>query len=153
MITSFKYPAKGDRGNVTLHWHHTSSSPQILKNRNLSLNGANNVFVGTEGILICGFGNRKLYPEEKFTSLNEPERWIPDSPGFHREWITACKGGKAATCNFDYTGPLTETVLLGNVAYRAGGGFEWDSKNLKATGNNTAQQYIREAVRKGWEIS
>jgi hypothetical protein len=153
MITSFQYPAKGDRGGVTLHWYHTRGGPKILKDRNLSLKGANNVFVGTEGILVCGFGTHKLYPEEKFSHLSAPEQSIPDSPGFHKEWIAACKGGKTATCNFDYSGPLTETVLLGNVAYQAGGGFQWDSKNLKAIGNDTAQQYIREAVRKGWEIS
>ena len=153
MITSFQYPAKGDRGGVTLHWYHTRGGPKILKDRNLSLKGANNVFVGTEGILVCGFGTHKLYPEEKFSNLSAPEQSIPDSPGFHKEWIAACKGGKTATCNFDYSGPLTETVLLGNVAYQAGGGFRWDSKNLKAIGNDTAQRYIREAVRKGWEIS
>ena len=152
MTTSFKYPAKGNRGDVTLHWYHTGSGPQVLKEKNLSLKGANNVFVGTEGILVCGFGSRKLYPEEKFSNFSAPEQSIPDSPGFHKEWITACKGGKTATCNFDYSGPLTETVLLGNVAYRAGVGLQWESKNLKAIVNAADQQYIMEEVTKGWEI-
>ncbi|MCE9547032.1 MAG: gfo/Idh/MocA family oxidoreductase, partial [Planctomycetia bacterium] len=79
-----------------------------------------------------------------------PEKTVPDSPGFYKEWISACRGGQPATCNFDYAGPLAEAVLLGNVAYRAGG-FDWDAKELKTVGNDKAQALIREAFRKGWE--
>jgi hypothetical protein len=65
----------------------------------------------------------------------------------------AAKGGKTpATCNFDYSGPMAETVLLANVAYRSGGGFDWDSKALKTVGNDKAQALIREEFRKGWEM-
>ena len=71
----------------------------------------------------------------------------------HNEWIQAAKGADTpATCNFDYSGPMTETVLLANTAYRAGGGFDWDSRNLKTGTNSKAQALIREEYRKGWEI-
>jgi len=110
------------------------------------------VFVGTKGTLICGFGSRRFHPEEQFKDFQPPEPFIPNSPGFHKEWIQACKGGEPATCNFDYTGPLAETVLLGNVAYRAGGGFDWDAKTLRAVGNARAQAFIRETFRKGWTL-
>jgi len=103
-------------------------------------------------MLLCGFGKRKLYPEDKFAEFEPPEETIPDSPGFYKEWIMACKGGEPATCNFDYTGPMAETVLLGNVAYRADGSFKWDAANLKAVGNDKAQEYIHPPFRKGWEI-
>ena len=73
------------------------------------------------------------------------------SPGFYQEWIDACKGGSAASCNFDYSGPLSETVLLANVAYRAGGGFEWDATKLQAIGNDKAGQFLKSYFRKGWE--
>ena len=79
------------------------------------------------------------------------KKTVPDSPGFHREWISACKGGKPATCHFGYSGPLTETVLLGNAAYRAGGGFGWNAKTLEATGNANAKQFLRSHFRKGWD--
>ena len=48
---------------------------------------------------------------------------------------------------------MAETVLLANVAYRAGGGFDWDSKALKSVGNDKAQAMISEEFRKGWEIA
>ena len=57
-----------------------------------------------------------------------PEPTIPRSIGHHAEWIKACKEGTPTTCNFDYSGALTEAVLLGNVAYRVGQPLEWDAK-------------------------
>ena len=70
------------------------------------------------------------------------------------EWITACKGGATPpSCHFDYGGPLTETVLLGNAAYRAGTSFEWDAENLRARGTDKIDRYLRDEYRAGWEVS
>ncbi|GIT29393.1 MAG: hypothetical protein Ct9H300mP1_14390 [Planctomycetaceae bacterium] len=80
------------------------------------------MFIGSEGLLLCGFSKRKLLPEAKFKGAKIEVKKVADSPGFYREWTAAIRGGGPATCHFDYSGPLTETVLLGNVAYRAGGG-------------------------------
>ncbi|NOZ39011.1 MAG: gfo/Idh/MocA family oxidoreductase, partial [Planctomycetes bacterium] len=74
------------------------------------------------------------------------------SIGHHAEWIKACKEGTPTTCNFDYAGPLTETVLLGNVAYRTGEAIDWDAKNLKVTNTTAAEQYIGKEYRPGWEV-
>jgi hypothetical protein len=54
--------------------------------------------------------------------------------------------------NFDYSGPMTETVLLGNVALRAGGTIQWDAKNLRVTNNADANRFVRKNYRKGWDI-
>jgi predicted dehydrogenase len=151
METVFEFPKSGDRPAVTLHWQHTTD-PDVLKKYDLPGKGANTLFIGEEGMLLCGFNMRKLYPEEKFRDFTPPAETVPDSPGFHREWIDACKGGKPATCHFDYTGPLTETVLLGNTAYRAGGGFTWDADALTAKGNPRVAQYIKTSYREGWEV-
>ena len=103
---------------------------EILRERNLPEKGNNTLFIGTKGMLLCDFGSRQLLPKEKFADFQAPRRSIADSPGFHNEFIAACKGGKPATCTFDYSGPLAETVMLGNVAYRVGG-FEWDAQSLR----------------------
>lgn len=144
----FAEQRSGD-GPVTLHWYH--GTPGILKEKGLSAKGNNTLFVGEQGMLLCGFDNRKLLPEEKFADFKPPEPFVPDSPGFHQEWINACRGGEAATCHFDYSGPLAETVLLGNVAYRAGG-FDWNARQLRAS-NSSAQDLIQETYRKGWEVT
>ncbi len=68
------------------------------------------------------------------------------------EWIAACKGGPAALGSFDYSGLLTELVLLGNLAIRTGEKLEWDGENMKATNCPAADQYVRREYRKGWEL-
>ncbi len=149
MHCTFEFPAVDSRPAVKLHWYH--GTPPILAERGLNGGGMNNLFLGSKGMLLCGFDKWTLLPAEKYADYKAPAPRFAKSPGFHREWIDACRGGEAATCNFDYSGPMTETVLLGNVAYRAGG-FEWDHAGLVTTGNTAAQELIREAYRPGWEI-
>ncbi len=153
MAMKFEFAAdrQTDRPSLDLYWHHSKPGPDVLKVHGLDHWG-NTVFIGTEGILHCDFGRYKLYPEEKFASYTPPPKSIPDSPGFHQEFIDACKGGEKATCNFDYSGPLAETVLLGNAAFRAGGGFDWNGETATASGNPNAERYLQTYVRKGWEI-
>ncbi len=151
MAMHYEFPARGEQPAVKLHWYHADKGPEILRKLKLSEKGNNTLFIGSEGMLLCGFDRRELLPKEKFASYKAPEPFIPDSPGFYKEWIAACKGGEPATCNFDYSGPMAETVLLGNLAYRAGG-FDWDAKALKPVGNPKAEAMIREAYRKGWSV-
>ena len=87
------------------------------------------LFVGEKGMLLADYGKHKLLPEDQFAGFKPPEPTIPDSIGHHAEWIQACKTGEPTTCNFDYSGTLTEAVLLGNVAYRVGKKLEWDHGN------------------------
>lgn len=148
MTTKLEFADQG----VTLHWYHSKNGPPILQEKGLSGKGMNTLFIGSEGMLLTGFSKRILLPEEKFADYEAPEHSIPKSPGFHNEWINACRGGDVATCSFDYSGPLSETVLLANTAYRAGGGFDWDAENLSTGGNAAADALIRTEFRKGWEV-
>ncbi|MFP6603936.1 MAG: gfo/Idh/MocA family oxidoreductase, partial [Pirellulaceae bacterium] len=74
------------------------------------------------------------------------------SIGHHAEWIKACKDGSPTTCNFDYSGALTESVLLGNVAFRTGKPLQWNAKTLKAANCPEADKYISKEYRSGWEV-
>lgn len=149
MATVFDFPAAGDRPPVKLHWYH--GTPPILAELKLDAKGMNTLFIGDDGMLLCGFNETKLLPEEKFKDYAKPEPYLPKSPGFHKEWFNACKGGPAASCDFSYSGPMTETVLLGNVAYRAGG-FDWNASALQAGGNPKVEALLRTPFRKGWEV-
>lgn len=151
MDSWMEFPANDDRPAVKLHWSQAKGGPQILKDKGLPAGGNNTLFIGDKGMLLCGFGKLQLLPEDKFADFKPPKPFIPNSPGFHKEWIDACKGGQAATCNFDYSGPMAETVLLGNVAFRSLSEFAWDSKNLKAS-SGLAQRFIKEEYAKGWEV-
>ena len=103
-------------------------------------------------MLIADYGKHLLLPEEKFADFKRPDPFIPDSIGHHREWVEACKTGGPTTCNFDYSGPLTEAALLSNVALRTGKKLNWDAKTLKALGCSEADAFIRREYREGWEL-
>lgn len=137
--SSFVFP-----GGVKLHWY--QGTPEILKEKNLDLKGMNNLFIGEKGMLLCGFDKTQLVGVEAPATL--PVQ-LPKSPGFHKEWLNACRGGQPATCDFAYSGPMTETVLLGNVAYRAQASFDWDARQLKAS-HPTASALLRPTFKKGW---
>ena len=153
MDTTFQFPARGSLPPVKLHWSHTATGPAILKEHNMPHFGTGVLFIGKKGMLLCEFGKRRLYPEKDFADFEPPPKTIPDSPGFHREWINACKGDKVApTCNFDYSGPMAETVLLGNAAYRAGASFDWDAESLTAKGKPEIQRWTHSEFRDGWSV-
>ncbi|MCH2200535.1 MAG: Gfo/Idh/MocA family oxidoreductase [Fuerstiella sp.] len=149
MQQTFQFPVRGNKPCVTLHWHH--GIPKILQQLGLPAKENNTLFIGSDGMLLCGFHDRTLLPEDRFADVEPPPRTIPDSPGFYQEWVNACKGQGPATLDFSYAGPLTETALLGNVAYRAGG-FDWDAASMSAGSNQAANALLKTEYRRGWEI-
>jgi predicted dehydrogenase len=149
LVSRLDFPARGARPAVSVHWY--QGKPPILKELGLDkVKSVNNLFVGTEGTLLCGFGDFKLLPEEKFAGFKGPETTLTPSPGFYQEWLDACRGGAPATCNFDYSGPMAESVLLANVAYRVQGEFDWDA-NAMTSGRPDVDALLRREYRPGWE--
>jgi len=149
MTTRLDFPARGDLPATSLHWY--QGTPPVAVERGLAGKTYNTLFIGSEGELACGFDRWKLLPEETFTGFAGPDPAMPPSPGFHREWVDACRGGKPASCNFDYAGPMTESVLLANIAYRVGGEFDWDAAALK-TSRDDATALISRKYRPGWTV-
>lgn len=148
----YEFPQRGDLPPVTLFYYDGGRRPELLKELGLTEWRSGVLFVGAKGKLIADYGRRKLLPEDEFADFQPPDPFIPNSVGHHREWIEACKTGGATTCNFEYSGAVTETVLLGNVSYRTGQKIEWDAKNMKATNCPEAERYIRREYRKGWAV-
>jgi hypothetical protein len=103
-------------------------------------------------MLLSYYGKHVLLPESDFADYKRPEKTIPDSIGHQAEWLHACKTGTATTCPFSYSGFLTESNHLGNVAYRLGKRLEWDSKNLRCPNAPEADPLIRRAYRDGWKL-
>ncbi len=151
-IARQEYPARGDLPPVTLTWYHGGGYPAFVKEGKVPQWANAVLFIGSEGMLIADYGQHKLLPEEKFADFKRPEPFIPDSIGHHREWVEACKTGGQTTCNFDYSGALTEAALLCNVALRTGKKLTWDVKNLKAVGCPEADAFLRREYRKGWTL-
>jgi predicted dehydrogenase len=151
LVVRYTFPKRGELPPVSLTWYDGNKIPngEVAGHK---VPGQGVMFVGSGGQMYADYGRYKLYPEERFKDFNPPKQSIPNSIGHYNEWIQACKEGTPTTCNFDYSGALTEAVLLGNVAFRTGKKLHWDAENLKATGAPAADQFIRREYRKGWTL-
>ena len=153
LIVRWEYPARDGKPPVKLTWYDGSKRPPLIAQGQCPGFGNMGIlFVGEKGKLIADYERHVLLPKAKFADFKRPAPSIPRSIGHHKEWIKACKTGGKTTCGFDYAGPLTETVLLGSVAYRAGKRIEWDHKNLKITNAPEAMRFVRREYRKGWTL-
>ncbi len=152
MIAHFDFPARDKQPPVKLNWYNGGKRPSYFAEGKVPKWGDGTLFVGTKGMLLADYSSYVLLPETDFKDYVPPKPTIPDSIGHHKEWIEACKHGTPTLCNFDYSGPLAETVLLGCLAYRTGATIEWDAKNLKAKGCPAADAIIHPEFRKGWHI-
>jgi hypothetical protein len=110
------------------------------------------LFIGEKGMLLSDYSKYLLLPEDKFKDFTPPEKFIPDSPGQHQEWLEACVNGTPTASPFSYAGPLTEANHLGNVAFRAGKKIEWDAKNMKIPNYPEAEQFLGRTPREGWRL-
>jgi hypothetical protein len=159
--TIYRY-SFGPRGNmppVELTWYDGGLLPkrpeELEDDDQLGQSGNGILFIGEKGKIMCpGWGGPpKILPISLMDSYRKPARTLPRSKGHHRDWLDACKGGKPASSHFGYGAKLTEVVLLGNVALRAGKKLSWDSANMKARNAPEADQFIKEQYRSGWEIA
>ena len=162
-IIHYQFPKRGKRGPVKLVWYDGGKKPDAALAKQTSLPGNGYIFVGTKDTLFVPnyWGKGGFTSGAKMEDFSKISQSLPIFPGAdkdndaaqHLEWIAACKGVGKALASFDYAGPMTEAVLLGNVALRAGKLIEWDARKLKITNAPEANQYVRTEYRKGWEIS
>ena len=91
-------------------------------------------------------------PAARAKAAADVPKTLPRRSGTWGEWFEACQGGEPAGCEFDWAGRLTELVLLGNIAIRAGKRLDWDAENVRFPNNPDADKYLREAYRSGWSL-
>ena len=148
----YEFPARGNWPPVTVRWYQGQSSPRV-KGQKVAKWSPCYVFVGDKGMMAVSPSQYALLPEDRFADFQPPPKSIPDSIGHWAEWVAACKSGSPTGCHFDYSGAMTETLLLGNVAFRAGKRLEWDAANLNGHqlpgggSNSCAREY-----RSGWTL-
>jgi hypothetical protein len=164
-IVRYEFPARplaGPQGGswppLTLTWYDGGlmpPRPAELEDGRRFGDADDNLYVGDKGKML----GHRLIPESKSKEFGKPPEVLARSPGHHKEWISACKDGKPAGSNFDWAGPLTEVVLLGNIAirmsqqlYEKGLKLYYDGPNMKITNLPEANKYIREEYRQGWTL-
>jgi predicted dehydrogenase len=156
-IIRWEIPARGSMPACKLFWYDGGYYPprEILglpEGAECPDNGT--IVVGDKGKMSF-YGGPRLMPEDKMKDFKAPAPTIPRCQSDHfQEWVTACKGGRPAFSNFDHAGPLTELVLLGNLAVRAGVGKKvlWDGPSLKCTNLPELNRLVKREYRKGWTL-
>ena len=160
-IVHFEYPAREGMPAVKIHWYDGGLKPEkpaVLGALRIGQAASNVLFIGSKGVLRCGeYGDDPhLFPLELMKDYKRPPQKLERIKGGHEQnWIRACKGGPAATSNFDYSGPLTEMVVMGNLSIRpenVGKRLEWDGEKMRVTNDEKANDYVQMHYRKGWEL-
>jgi predicted dehydrogenase len=169
-IIRYTIPARGPMPPVTVHWYNGGGRApgpreqiEEMMGKKLDWGDAGEkkwadhagcLLVGTDGMLHSTGHNASmsLLPEAKFKDFRGPARSLPRSRGHEREWLDACRGGPAAMSQFDYGGPLTEFVLLGNVATLFGKRIEYDPVAMQVTNLPEANDALKREYRDGWSL-
>lgn len=153
-IYTYKFPERGGRPPVTMKWYsgreRVPRPPTLEEGRR----SGSVHFIGDDGVLIMnGWAESpRLIPETRMKAYDRPQETIRRLDGHHKGWIDAIKKGEQVHGGFDYSGPMTETILLGAAALRSGEKIMWDSDNMKAKNTAKADKFIHPEFRSGWDL-
>lgn len=153
MQATYEYGPRGDMPAVKVTWYQGTHKPQIWTDGAIPKWDSAVLFIGTKGMLLSDYSRHVLLPEDQFKDFKRPAPFIPDSPGQQAEWVRACKTDHKTSCNFEYSGWLTEANHLGNVAFRLGKKLEWNAAELRCPNAPEADRLIRREYRPGWKLA
>jgi predicted dehydrogenase len=151
-VIRFEFPATATRPALTMTWYDGGKTPPQDLLPDAKFQDSGSLIIGEKGKLYTpgdyGDGGKMI------DGVDAGNVTYPESPGHFEEFVAAIKTGKPATSNFpDYSGPLTETILLGNLAVWAEGKkIAWDAKEMKATNAPEVSEIIRPKYRKGYAL-
>jgi len=167
----YRFPARGDQPPVTITWYDGGRQPPgpepLPYLRELGSNGS--LFFGEEHIMIFGptvFGTNpgqvgpRTIPEFTPVENKVPYKKIPPvnegnwtkGDRHIQEWISACKSGTQPCASFEHSAPLTQMVLLGNVALLAEEPIDWDGEKMRITAAPQTNRLLRREYREGWSL-
>jgi predicted dehydrogenase len=164
------FPGKDGKPNVKLHWMDGGIVPErpdeLGADEQFGGGDGGVLIIGTKGKMMCGtYGSDpKLLPTSRTSEVSIPQTLARVPEGHYVQWINACIAGygrNEVSSPFEYAGPLTETILMGNLALRAsnikkGNTFPgrkkllWDAPNMKITNFDEANQFVKRDYRQGW---
>ena len=159
----FEFPAKNGRPPVKMTWYDGGLLPErpagLENGRQMGDNDGSVLIVGDKKTLMHGvYGrNPQLIPESVHLATPAPAKTLARSPGIYQEWIDAIKDrSKRTTSGFDYSGRLTETMLLGNIATMRASEhkvLEYDGATMRFTNDEGANAHLDKDYRPGFGIA
>ena len=158
-MTVYEFAARDGKPPVKLTWYDGGLKPpkpvELGEGQELSATGGA-LLVGSTGKLLHDtYGkNPRLLPDTLHQSFGKPAQKLARIPQENHEmnWVDAAKGKTAASCPFEYAAKLTEVMLLGVVALKAGRKIEYDGATMRITNVPAANQHLERAPRAGWSL-
>jgi len=159
-VVVYEFPKGPYSDALKFYWHDGNNIPPARIFQDTGMSGQQlikrfeSVIIGEKGKLFFQRGslNWQTTPKDLLTDWHVPNRSIPRVRNEDQEWVDACLGKSEALSRFEYSGRLTETVLLGNLAVRLNKKIKWNGKDLKSPNAPEAAKLIRRSYRKGWEV-
>jgi hypothetical protein len=156
-IIRFRFDAQAELPPFDLFWYDGGMkpvTPDELYKEGKSFTPEGMMLVGEKGKIIAGFRGEDpvLYSENKPAVAAEKETDASRRADGNNLWIEAFKNKTQSPGSFLYAGPVSETILLGGVALRAGKRVEYDSASMKITNIPEANKFLVREYRKGWEL-
>lgn len=156
-IITYEFPARGSMPPVQIVWYDgglkPARPPELEAGRDLPADGI--IYRGTKGVMMAGgsSGIPRLLPESKMRSFALPPKTLRRRSGIYGEWIEAVRGGEKPSEHWpDCAVPLSELVLLGCVAVRAGGYLKWDGPGMRFTNSSDANRLVNPGYENGWKL-
>ncbi|MBC8065580.1 MAG: Gfo/Idh/MocA family oxidoreductase, partial [Chlorobia bacterium] len=151
-IVHYEFPERNGRPALNLYWHDGGKKPAATLAPGFNYGGNGSIVVCEKGTIYSPDESNSRFMVVGGGTM--PDVKVDESPGHMAEFVQAIKTGKPAVSNFpNYSGPLTETVLLGNLAIWANGPkLEWDAKRMKVKGTSEFDSLIKPDFRKGWGV-
>jgi hypothetical protein len=154
--TFYEFPARGSMPAVKMIWYDGGlmpDKPEELGDEELN-KGGGVLLIGSKGKLLHDtYGmNPRLLPKSLHDSYGKPPQKLPriENEDHEMNWVNAAKGKTEASCPFEYAARLTEVMLLGIVALRAGKKINYDGANMRVTNVASANDFLRRDYRQGW---
>jgi len=154
--TFYEFPARGAMPPVKLTWYDGGllpAKPAELGDEELN-RGGGALLIGSKGKLLHDtYGlNPRLLPKSLHESYGQPPKKLPriENEDHEMNWVNAAKGKSQASCPFEYAAQLTEIMLLGVVALRAGKKLAYDGANMRVTNVSAANDFLKRDYRQGW---
>lgn len=162
-IVRYQFPARKNMPPVHLTWWDGGLMParpaELEPDRKMGDEDGGVLLIGSKATMMAGTYGRgpRLIPETRMKDFTPPPKTLERVPGgeggHEQDWVRACKSGKPACSNFDYSGPMSEMVLMGNLAVRFPNRLLlWDGEAMKVTNDDEANGYVRRQYREGWTL-
>ena len=146
------FPARQGMPPLTATWYDGGLRPPAPKEFIGPWPAEGTLYIGDKGSLLSTWAGIQVFPDSVAGNIQSVARTLERRGGTWEEWIKACQGGPSAGCNFDWAGPLTEAVLLGNAALRAQKPLEWDTAGMKFTNDPGSNRFLQEPYQNGWSL-